>query len=52
MKTVVILTIIVSLCFIVKADVYMQNPRGSNNRLNEKSATRANNNRAFDSQVG
>ena len=52
MKTVVILTIIVSVCFIVKADVYMQNPRGSNNRLNEKSATRANNNRAFDSQVG
>jgi len=50
MKTVVILTIIVSVCFIVKADVYMQNPRGSNNRLNEKSATRANNNRAFDSQ--
>ena len=52
MKTVVTLTVIVSLCFIVKADVYMHNPRGSNNRLNEKSATRANNNRVFDSQVG
>lgn len=34
------------------ADVYMHNPRGSNNRLNEKSATRTNGNRLFDSQVG
>ena len=32
-------------------DVYMHNPRGSNNRLNEKSANRANANRLFDSQV-
>jgi hypothetical protein len=32
------------------ADVYMHNPRGSNNRLNEASATRANGNRLFDSQ--
>eukprot|EP00854_Cymbomonas_tetramitiformis_P008539 gene8539-10135_t len=32
------------------ADVYLHNPRGSNNRLNEKSATRNNNNRLFDSQ--
>ena len=32
-------------------DVYLHNMRGSNNRLNEKSATRANNNRVFDSQV-
>lgn len=32
------------------ADVYMHNPRGSNNRLNEKTATRANGNRLFDSQ--
>jgi hypothetical protein len=32
-------------------DIYLHNPRGSNNRLNEKSATRKNNNRLFDSQV-
>merc|ERR1719197_1711083 len=31
-------------------DTYMQNPRGSNNRLNEKSANRNNGNRLFDSQ--
>ena len=29
----------------------MHNPRGSNNRLNEKSANRDNANRLFDSQV-
>lgn len=34
----------------VAADVYMQNPRGSNNRLNEGSAARAYHNRLFDSQ--
>lgn len=34
----------------VAADVYMHNPRGSNNRLNEKSANRANADRMFDSQ--
>lgn len=33
------------------ADCYFQNPRGSNNRLNEKSANRRNANRVFDSQV-
>lgn len=33
------------------ADVYMHNPRGSNNRLNEQSANRNNGNRMFDSQV-
>lgn len=32
-------------------DVYMHNPRGSNNRLNERSANRDNANRMFDSQV-
>ncbi|XP_013394675.1 protein DD3-3-like [Lingula anatina] len=32
------------------ADIYMHNPRGSNNRLNERSANRRNANRAFDSQ--
>lgn len=31
-------------------DVYMHNPRGSNNRLNERSANRNNGNRMFDSQ--
>lgn len=31
-------------------DQYMQNPKGSNNRLNEKSANRNNGNRLFDSQ--
>jgi hypothetical protein len=35
----------------IRADLYMMNPRGSNNRLNEQSATRNNNNRLFDSQV-
>ena len=34
-----------------KADVYLHNPGGSNNRLNERSAARANANRLFDSQV-
>ena len=36
---------------LVCGDVYMHNPRGSNNRLNERSANRANGNRMFDSQV-
>jgi len=31
-------------------DQYLQNPKGSNNRLNEKSANRNNGNRLFDSQ--
>lgn len=31
-------------------DQYLQNPKGSNNRLNEKSANRANGNRLFNSQ--
>jgi len=34
----------------VLADVYMHNPRGSNNRLNEANAERNNGNRLFDSQ--
>lgn len=33
------------------ADIYMHNPRGTNNRLNERSAERRNANRLFDSQV-
>ena len=32
-------------------DTYMHNPRGSNNRLNERSANRNNANRLFNSQV-
>ena len=36
----------------VAADVYLhEGLRGSNNRMNEKSANRANANRCFDSQV-
>lgn len=34
----------------VAADTYLHNPRGSNNRLNERSANRNNANRLFDSQ--
>ncbi|XP_048739300.1 protein DD3-3-like isoform X2 [Ostrea edulis] len=34
----------------VGADLYLHMPRGSNNRLNEATATRANANRVFDSQ--
>ncbi len=36
---------------VINADVYLHNPRGSNNRLRESSANRANANRLFDSQV-
>ena len=36
---------------IATADLYLHNPRGSNNRLNERSANRKNANRVFDSQV-
>lgn len=36
----------------VHGDMYLHNPRGSNNRLNEASTARANANRLFDSQVG
>lgn len=35
---------------LITADVYLHNIRGSNNRLNEKSANRKNANRLFDSQ--
>ena len=44
------LLLAVTLCA-VNADVYLHNPRGSNNRLKEASANRANANRLFDSQV-
>ena len=39
------------LCVCVSGDLYLHIPRGSNNRLNEKTATRATNDRLFDSQV-
>ena len=35
---------------LVKGDVYLSNPRSSNNRLNEKGRNRNNANRLFDSQ--
>lgn len=45
-----------TLCILVlhetAADLYLHSLRGSNNRLNEATATRANANRVFDSQVG
>src|SRR6185436_17934667 len=48
MQLVVVLSAIcIALC---AADVYMHNPRGSNNRLNEQSANRNNGNRMFNSQ--
>lgn len=34
----------------ILADTYLTNPRGSNNRLNENTATRTNGNRLFDTQ--
>jgi len=38
-------------CFsIVSGDIYISNPRSSNNRLNEDSRARKNANRLFDSQ--
>jgi len=47
MKTFVLTLFFVGITF---ADVYMNNPRGSNNRLNEQTATRTNGNRLFNSQ--
>jgi len=47
MRTLLVLAGLVALVY---GDTYMHNPRGSNNRLNEKRATRQNANRLFDSQ--
>jgi len=44
----VVLLVASPLC--VLGDLYLQNPRGSNNRLNEQSANRQNADRLFDSQ--
>merc|ERR1719498_2387653 len=46
-RTLLLLPLLVALAC---ADTYMHMPRGSNNRLNEKSANRQNGNRLFDSQ--
>ena len=35
----------------VLCDIYLHNPRGSNNRLNSRNTNRQNANRLFDSQV-
>jgi hypothetical protein len=45
--------LLVSVVFIQSTyqDVYLHNPRGSNNRLNENTPDRKHNNRVFDSQV-
>ena len=47
----VIICQLVGIATVVRGDLYLHSPRGSNNRLNEKSANRANANRVFDSQV-
>ncbi|XP_065065855.1 protein DD3-3-like [Rhopilema esculentum] len=44
------LAIICAAILAVNADMYLQNPRGSNNRLNERGRERSNANRLFDSQ--
>ncbi|KAH9496348.1 Protein DD3-3 [Bulinus truncatus] len=45
-----ILTVITLKFEYIAADIYLHIPRGSNNRLNEATATRTNANRMFDSQ--
>ena len=47
----VFLSVATTVVSFINADVYLHMPRGSNNRLNEKSANRKNANRVFDSQV-
>ena len=42
--------VVAALLSVASADVYMQNPRGSNNKLNEVSNNVNNANRLFDSQ--
>jgi len=49
-RTSLALVLLASCVVYINADIYMHNPRGSNNRLNEQSANRNNANRAFDSQ--
>ncbi|GFR70427.1 protein DD3-3-like [Elysia marginata] len=44
------LSVFLTLLGVASADIYLHNPRGSNNRLDEKSRNRANANNIFDSQ--
>ncbi|XP_070559546.1 protein DD3-3-like [Ptychodera flava] len=44
------IAVFVALLVTVHADIYLHNPRGSNNRLDENSRNRQNANRMFDSQ--
>lgn len=46
----VAVVVLLGLVHLAVADIYMHNLRGSNNRLNERSANRRNANRLFDSQ--
>ena len=41
---------VISLALVVSADVYLHNPRGSNNRCDRRTNDRRNANRLFDSQ--
>lgn len=50
MSNVALVAVLAAFVGLSFADVYMHNPRGSNNRLNERSANRNNGNRMFDSQ--
>jgi len=50
MKLITTFFAIILLLGVVFADVYMHNPRGSNNRLDEQSANANNQNRLFNSQ--
>jgi len=50
MKLLVVVVVALVCALSVSGDVYMHVPRGSNNRLNEKTANRQNGNRLFDSQ--
>ncbi len=45
------LALLLCLAVAVNGDIYMHNPRGSNNRLNEPNVNRENNNRMCDTQV-
>ncbi|KAK6176567.1 hypothetical protein SNE40_014828 [Patella caerulea] len=45
-----VFVVLAALCSQAIGDIYMHNPRGSNDRLNEASAQRKNANRLFDSQ--
>eukprot|EP00116_Pleurobrachia_bachei_P001854 sb/3462116/ len=48
--TLYVTVVLATLVVVCHGDTYLQNPRGSNNRLNENTANRRNANRLFDSQ--